>query len=91
MNFTTQYIEDILEPSEQSPDSVQPFNAFGLAGNATVSSRFYSLQEGPTFCTGKFAHVTSPFVQAITTEILQIFARKWSLLVLFKSTRKEKF
>ena len=75
MNFTTQYIEDILEPSERSPDSVQPFNAFGLAGNATVSSRFYSLQVGPTFRIRKFPLVTPSFVQVVT-EIVQIFLQE---------------
>ncbi|XP_065051514.1 N-acetylated-alpha-linked acidic dipeptidase 2-like [Rhopilema esculentum] len=34
-NFKTQYIEDILDPAENSSDALQPFNAFGLAGNAT--------------------------------------------------------
>ena len=35
--FRTQFIEDILDPAENSTDSYQPFNAFGLAGTVSVS------------------------------------------------------
>ena len=39
VNFRTQYMEDILDPAEDSPDAYQPFNAFGLAATVTVSGR----------------------------------------------------
>ena len=35
-NFRTQFMEDILDPAENSTEAYQPFNAFGLAGTVTV-------------------------------------------------------
>jgi len=35
VNFRTQYMEDILDPAENSPEAYQPFNAFGLAATVT--------------------------------------------------------
>ena len=39
VNFRTKFMEDILDPAENSPEAYQPFNAFGLAATVTVSIR----------------------------------------------------